>query len=147
LVQGLIRRIRAGETTHAWNQNWLPRDFILWPLAYRKNDPPIQVSDFIIQATCSWDRENLEEWFLPIDVEQICKIPLRIRRFDDCWAWHYERSGVLYVCSVYRILVSTRQQRTDCLEGRSACSNSIGQEKLWKKMWNTKVPSKHRAFL
>jgi hypothetical protein len=37
--QGLIRRIGTGEKTHAWNQNWLPRDHMLPSLACLATDP------------------------------------------------------------------------------------------------------------
>jgi hypothetical protein len=105
MKQGLIRRIGTGETTDAWNHNWLPRDFMLRPLVCHKEDPPILVSSFIDDTTCTWKNNLLEECFLPMDCEIIRSIPLSSRRFDDTWAWHYERKGVLMVSSVYRLLV------------------------------------------
>ena len=39
MMQGLIRRIGTGETTHAWNQNWIPRDHMLRPIACKKENP------------------------------------------------------------------------------------------------------------
>jgi hypothetical protein len=47
MKQGLIKRIGTDEDTHAWNQQWLPRDFMLRPLACLKEEPPMQVVDFI----------------------------------------------------------------------------------------------------
>lgn len=53
LKQGLIRRIGDGSTTHAWNHNWLPRPSRMRPTVCVQDNPPIRVSDFIIQATVS----------------------------------------------------------------------------------------------
>jgi hypothetical protein len=86
MKQGLIRRIGTGEGTHAWNQNWLPRDHMLRPLACLQVDPPTRVSDFIDTTTTKWNTELLSEWFLPMDVEVIRSIPLSTRTMDDRWA-------------------------------------------------------------
>ena len=110
MKQGLIRRIGSGRDTHAWNQNWIPRDHMLRPVACKEDNPPVRVSDFIHQDTMSWNTTALEEFFYPMDIEHIRKIPLSTRRHADEWAWHYERSGVLSVRSVYRMIVRTRQQ-------------------------------------
>jgi hypothetical protein len=142
LKQGLIRRIGTGEKTHAWNQNWIPRDHMLCPIACKKTKPPVKVSNFINADTVSWNKSMLEEWFLPIDTDHICRIPLSTRRSDDVWAWHYESSGILIVRSVYRMLIATKERREDWLEGRPSVSNQEYEEKQWMKLWRVKVPSK-----
>jgi hypothetical protein len=147
MKQGLIRRIGTGTTTHAWNDNWIPRDFLLRPMPSKKDNPPTHVSSFIAADSVTWNMEALEESFQPMDIEQICRIPLSTRQYEDTWSWHYERSGVLSVRSVYRLLVNTRKRREDWLEGRPATSNQAAEEKLWHKMWKIQVPSKLRLFL
>jgi hypothetical protein len=92
---GLIRRIGSGEDTHAWNQNWLPRDHMLRPIVCLKENPLMVVLEFIETTSASWKTELLEEFFLPMDCEFIKSIPLSTRRLDDCWAWHYEKTGVM----------------------------------------------------
>jgi hypothetical protein len=147
MQQGLIYRIGTGENTHEWNQNWIPGDHMLRPIACRKPHPPPMVSDFISTDSMSWNKPALQEWFLPMDVEDICKIPLSARRHDDIWAWHYNRSGLLSVKSVYRLLITTKKRREDWLDGRSNGSNSARDEKQWKNLWKVQVPSKLRSFL
>ena len=76
MKQGLIMRIGSGEGTHAWNQNWLPRDHMLRPLARRAGtplnpDPPMLVASFIDATSATWNSELLNEWFCPMDVEVI----------------------------------------------------------------------------
>ena len=56
LKQGLIRRIGTGADTHAWEDNWLPREGSLRPYACPGevlfgSAPPERVSDFINVAT------------------------------------------------------------------------------------------------
>jgi hypothetical protein len=133
--QGLIRRIGTGETTNAWNQNWLPRDHMFRPLVCKKADPPMMVAEFINAPMASWNLEALNEYFIPMDVEAILAIPLSTRRLDDLWAWHYEKSGLLTVRSVYRMLERTKRRREDWLEGRSASLNIEAEERAWKRLW------------
>jgi hypothetical protein len=120
---------------------------MLRPLVCRKEDPPIMVSSFIDNTTCTWKNNLLEECFLPMDCEIIRSIPLSSRRFDDIWAWHYERKGVLTVRAVYRLLVDTKKQREAWLEGRAEGSSSRSEGKLWQRFGSVKVPSKLRIFL
>jgi hypothetical protein len=147
MAQGLIRRIGTGETTNAWNNNWLPRDFMLRPLACLKGDPPMLVSSFIDASSATWRRGLLEEYFLPMDCDIIRAIPLSTRKMSDCWSWHYEKTGVLSVRSVYRMLVQTKKRREDWLDNRPAGSNSAKEGKLWQQLWKVQVPSKLRIFL
>jgi hypothetical protein len=135
LVQGLVRKIGTEEITHAWNHNWIPRDHMLRPITCTKQDPPTRVSDFIIGASSEWNKLELDKWFLPMDVESICKIPLSTRRSSDLWDWHYGKSGILTVRSVYRMLISTKKRWEDWLEGKSAGSNQAREEKCWTKLW------------
>ncbi|XP_051209407.1 uncharacterized mitochondrial protein AtMg00310-like [Lolium perenne] len=147
MKQGLIRQIGTGEGTHAWNQNWLPRDHMLRPLACLNVDPPMRVSDFIDATMAKWSTELLSEWFIPMDVEVIRSIPLSTRSMEDRWAWHYDKNGVLTVRSMYRLLVQTKRHREDWLEGRSAPSDSVGESKAWRRLWAAKVTPKIHVFL
>jgi ribonuclease HI len=117
-------------------------------MACLKADPPLMVSAFIDDTSAVWKKELLEEYFLPMDVEVIMSIPLSTRRLEDRWAWHYEKSGILTVRSVYRLLVQTKKRREDWLEGRSASSGTAAEGKAWQRLWKVvQVPSKLRIFL
>ena len=147
LQQGLIRRIGNGESTHAWNQNWLPRDFILRPMACSKPNPPVKVSDFIDHSNASWKNGKLEEFFIPMDVQVIKSIPLSTVYQEDYWSWQYDKSGLFSVRSAYKLLVHTKNRREDWLDGRANSSATAADEKQWTKLWKTPVPSKLRVFL
>jgi ribonuclease HI len=120
---------------------------MLRPLACLKGDPHMLVSSFIDASSATWRRDLLEEYFLPMDCDIIRAIPLSTRRLADCWSWHYEKTGVLSVRSVYRMLVQTKKRREDWLESRPAVSNSAKEGKLWQQLWKIQVPSKLRIFL
>jgi hypothetical protein len=40
MKQGLIRCIGTGEGTDSWNDNWLPQDYMMRPLACLAENPP-----------------------------------------------------------------------------------------------------------
>jgi hypothetical protein len=82
-----------------------------------------------------------------MDIDIITRIPLSTRRHEDVWAWHFERSGVLSVRSVYRMIVRTRQRRSNWLDERASGSHQQMEEKAWKNLWKVHVPSKLRVFL
>jgi hypothetical protein len=58
LKQGLVHRIGTGEDTDPWNDQWLPRDGMLRPLAYLKSEPPVKVADFIDATTAVEGRQT-----------------------------------------------------------------------------------------
>jgi hypothetical protein len=147
LKQGLVRRIGTGELTDLYNDNWLPRDGRLRPMACLARDPPRLVAELIDSSSATWNRETLRECFLPMDVDVIKEIPISSRRHDDFWAWHYERKGEFFVRSAYRMLVDTRQKHEAWLDSRATSSNGAGIAKEWSSIWKTQVPSKIRVFL
>ena len=84
---------------------------MLRPVACIKDGALEWVSDFINRDFVTWNVEALNNYFLPMDVENICKTPLSTRRQVDLWAWNYDHSGILSVRSVYRMLIITRKRR------------------------------------
>jgi len=105
LTQGLIRRIGTGETTNIWGMNWLPRDGQLRPLRCPIPNAPQLVQELIDPLTMGWDHEKLQQFLTLMDADTVRSIPLSTRRYDDFWAWHYERTGLFTVRSAYRMLV------------------------------------------
>ena len=118
LKQGIIKRIGTGEATDPWNDNWLPRDGRLRPIACLAAHAPSRVSEFIDRTLATWNCEKLKECFLPMDVEAILNLPLSTRNQQDEWAWHYDRKGVFTVRSAYKMLVHTKTTREAWLGGQ-----------------------------
>jgi ribonuclease HI len=147
MQQGLVRRIGTGEQTRAWDENWLPRDEVRRPITCLQNDAPQMVADFIDVTTASWNVPMLQQFFLPMDIEVITSIPLSTRRMDDCWAWHFEKTGIFSVRSAYRMICNIKRTREAWIEGRATSSNHKEEERAWTSLWKVKVPSKIRVFL
>lgn len=83
LVQGLIRRIGDGETTHIWTQNWIPREHNMPPLACLSVVPPQLVNELLVQHSASCDQAKLQEVFIAKDVEAILSITLSTKKLDN----------------------------------------------------------------
>lgn len=146
LKLGLIKRIGTGHNTRIWSDNWLPRDTRLRPITARTDEPPIFVSQLIDHASRSWNLQSLTTHFLRMDVEVIRSIPLGTTSHADFWAWNFEKKGLFFVRSAYRMLVKTKADREAWLDGR-ASSSASNEQKSWTSLWKTKVPSKIRVFL
>jgi hypothetical protein len=93
------------------------------------------------------EHSGFTAWFLPMDVEAICSIPLSTRRLTDSWAWHDKNNGILMVRSVYRLLVEIKKRWEAWLDGRSSGSNTEREHAAWKCLLSVQVPSKLRVFL
>jgi hypothetical protein len=142
LKQGLVRRIGTSEHTDPWNDQWIPRDGMLRPIACIKSGAPLRVSEFIELTMAAWKEDKLREFLLPMDVDLILQIPLSGRRQMDFWAWHYDRRWIFSVRSAYKMLVCTREKREAWLDGTASGSNGATIEKQWTSLWRTQVPSK-----
>ena len=64
---------------------------MLRPITCLKDDPVPKVSFFIDFSSTKWKVHLLKEYFIEMDVEIICNIPLSTRCQVDDWAWHYEK--------------------------------------------------------
>jgi hypothetical protein len=146
LVQGLIKRIGDGASTHIWADNWLPRENVLKPVVSLVANPPQMVSELIDETSMTWKEELIRACFLPMDPNAILNIPLCTRRQLDFWAWNYDSKGIFSVRSAYRMIINTKINRENYYEGNPGSSNSDSVMKGWCSLWKTKVPSKIRVF-
>ena len=110
-------------------------------------NPPGLVHEIIDSATASWNRERVEQIFLPVDRKLILGIPLSTRASEDRWEWAHDKKGVFTVKSAYQMFVRTKLRREDWLEERPAQSNEVGEANFWKELWGCKVPGKICHFM
>lgn len=135
LKQGIIRRIGAGEGTKIWDMNWLPRDGLLKPLCCIGDNPPQVVSQLIDPTSTSWDRQKLQQYFTPMDIDVIANIALSTDGTEDFWAWHYEQTGVFSVRSAYRMLIHRQEVTEPWTQQIPGRSNTAAVKKEWTNLW------------
>ena len=110
-------------------------------------NPPTYVSELITTVTASWNRQLVQQTFMPMDATVILGMPICTRNITDFWAWFHEKNGTFTVKSAYKMLVATRNRREAWLEEVPGPSISRAEEGVWKTLWKTEVPGKVRMFL
>ena len=113
----------------------------------RTQNPPVLVAELIDETEGRWTREVVEEHMQPIDAQTVMQIPLPTMATEDCWAWHYERSGHFTVRSCYRMLKETKKRREDWLEGTGGNWDLEANKKHWCRLWGAKIPAKLKNFV
>ena len=98
------------------------------------------VSDLINPEINVWRSEFIHSNFHQDDAEAICRIHLSRRQVADSIIWSYNNNGNFSVKSAYR--VARRIQRED----RAGSSTSSAYTKIWKVLWNLKIPNKIKVF-
>lgn len=145
--QGLIKQIGNGRSTRIWQDNWIPRDSTLRPVACLSPNLPSFVSELIDKTTATWRWNMLQYCFIASECLSIAAIPLCMSNREDGWAWSHEKKGKFSVRSAYRMLVNTKKIREYWLEGHTNHSNTKIEAKAWKTLSNVPVPGKIRHFL
>lgn len=144
---GLIKRIGDGNTTEIWNQNWLPKEASMRPIACLMPHRPTLVAELIDPTSARWRQELINSTFLPLDANVILNIPLSTRQYDDFWAWSQEKKGEFTVKSCCRMLITTKLRRETWLEGRGGPADITREKRCWDILWRIQVPSKIKVFL
>ena len=99
------------------------------------------VSSLIDEETRHWKVEMVKRFFLPFEAESIINIPLSYNLPDDSIIWLGNKRGVFTVRSAYYIALPIVDSSE---EGESSGGDS--RTRLWKKVWQLKLPAKVRIF-
>ena len=89
----------------------------------------------------SWDIEILKDYFAPLEVDLILKIPLSYNYVEDKLVWPHTANGVYSVKSGYNFLAKEKSLPS------SAFSHQDDGQSVWKKLWSLSVPNKVKNFL
>ena len=142
LKKGIVWRIGVGDKVRVWRDNWIPRGNL--KITGKQSHTRIKwVSELIDPVTRTWNEELIRKILLPHDVDEVLKIRLPQSTSEDFIAWHFERSGVFLVRSVYRLAINDRDGNGDL--GQSSTEPS-GERKIWSVLWKANVPPKIRNF-
>lgn len=101
--RGHIWRVSTGEMINIWEDHWVPGSPSRMIQTPRGNTLLQTVNELIDPATRTWDEVLLRDIFSPIDVHRILSIPLSAHLHEDFIAWHYTKSYIFLVRSVYYI--------------------------------------------
>jgi hypothetical protein len=82
----------------------------------------------------------LHAWFLPFEVDFICRIPLYLLDVPDLQVWDYINNGEYSVKSGYKALSLARSPSANA-------SSSNAAHTLWQSLWNLSIPLKIKHFL
>lgn len=103
LTHGLIWRVRSGRKVSALSDRWIPSEENFKPMVGFGGLACPCVAYFI-RTDWSWDREQLSEWLVHADIEDILNIPLSLKEEEDRWFWFHDSKGLYLVRSGYKLL-------------------------------------------
>ncbi|KAL0440006.1 UNVERIFIED_CONTAM: putative mitochondrial protein [Sesamum latifolium] len=106
ILAGSRWRISSGLSTKIWKDPWLPRPSTFKPLT----TPPAGLEQAVVAAmidpdTKEWDRQIIENLFVPEDQELILRIPLGRETTPDYHCYHYTQTGSFSVRSAYFLAI------------------------------------------
>lgn len=141
LKKGLIWRVGNGRSIRVWHDNWIPRPFSYKPITLQGRCRIRFVSD-LLNDNGSWNVRLLQEYFLPVDVNEILKIRASPRHEDDTLAWGPGKFGVFSVKSAYQL--GFEEAHRSSATGSSSRPN--GRRSCWKLIWSSDVPPTVQNF-
>jgi hypothetical protein len=142
LKKGTVWRVGNGSSIRIWRDNWIPRPFGMKPIGCVRPCRLRRVSHLIDQQSKSWDETRIQRYSHPCDVEEILKIKLSPRVFEDWVSWNFEKSGLFTVRSAYRLAMRDKYE----MGFTGPSTGGVGERCIWKKIWRAEIPSKVRVF-
>ena len=127
--EGMVWRVGNGDNIRIWQDPWLPSGAVRYPRTRRGSTLLTRVAELIGPYTNSWDTQLVRQTFCQEDANVILSIPI-FEHHDDFVAWQFDRKGLFYVRSAYRIHVDLL--RRQCQRQTGECSSGREEE---KKMW------------
>lgn len=141
LVQGLMKRIGDGQSTHVWYDNWILLD-VPRPPRYRTDevDLSLTVSELIDRIYGTWNVQRVRHLFDEEDANYILGLKIDMNRADAV-VWGLERNGMYSTKSGYKLL-ETIQEVTIHPQ-----TMPLMEKRLWSNLWKVKTLPKLRHFL
>lgn len=87
--------IGNSDMVNLWDDKWLPRTPLFKIITPRIHGlENLKVSMLINKEVGEWDESLIRINFLPVDANEILKIPLCISRPLDIFVWHFKKNGM-----------------------------------------------------
>ena len=140
--RGMRWQVGNGNKIRVWHDKWIPRPCTYKVISSEKpNSTNALVCELINRETREWKIDKLNSWFLLEDRDAILSIPLSSSNVHDRIIWAENRSGKFSVKSVYALAVEEKTHDT-----RAYCSDESARRKIWKTIWQLKIPQKIKHF-
>ena len=99
------------------------------------------VSLLIDEDTRGWKVDRVKRFFIPFEAETILNIPLSYSLPEDSIMYMGNKHGVFTVKNAYYVVLPLVEKFEV-----GECSTSDYRTRLWKKMWQLRLPAKIRIF-
>jgi hypothetical protein len=142
LKKGIRWGIGDGTKTRILSDNWIPDTppqtvRMLAPIADDQT-----VDSLFREGSRSWDADRVRNLFPDNISSKILQVPISRHGGEDFASWPFSRFGTYTVRSAYHL---AREDHFACDRSRAGqgSSSAVGvNSKLWKKLWQCKVPGK-----
>ena len=141
LKKGLVWRIGNGQSVRIWRDSWIPHPVGRPPITQQGRCRLRRVSE-LLDEHGAWRGTLLQQYFLPVDVQEILKIKASPRLGADFLAWGAERTGIFTVRSAYRLALEDKL----CPSSVAASRAPDGRRAVWALLWRCPAPPKVRVF-
>lgn len=141
LKKGLVWRIGNGQSVRIWRDSSIPHPVGRPPITQQGRCCLRRVSK-LLDEHGAWHETLLQQYFLPVDVQEILKIKASPRLGADFLAWGAERTGIFTVRSVYWLALEDKL----CPSSVAASRAPDGRRAVWALLWRCPAPPKVRVF-
>ena len=140
--RGMRWQIGNGNKIRLWHDKWIPRLCTYKVIQKEKhNSANALVCELINRGTGEWNIDKLNSWFLLEDREAILGIPLSSSNTNDRLVWAENRNGKFIVKSAYLLALEEKVHNS-----RANCSDESAMRKIWKTIWQLRIPQKIKHF-
>ena len=141
ICKGAWWRIGDGSGINIWKHRWLESSGGGQIVSPQRDPSLITVKDLFIPDTRVWNKEIIEQNFLPWEAESIQGIPVSLYSMEDLLIWPNTTDGSYTVKGAYQLMAA---------ESRAALpspSATGGCKAFWNRIWEMQVPNKVKHFI
>jgi ribonuclease HI len=144
LKKGCYWLVGNGKHINIWENRWIsPQDgSTTWSIK-PTNSNLEHVSDLIDNTNQQWKAQLISQNFIPIEAENILKLPLTNTTEDDLICWQGTKDGHYTVRSGY----NAQMDWETITSAQAQPSNLLQGAHIWNKLWKIKAPPKQLHLL
>ena len=141
ICKGARWRVGDGSSINIWNHRWLNCSGSGKIVSPNTNPSLSSVKNLFIPGTKVWNKELIEQTFLPWEAERIQSIPISHFPMEDLLIWPLTNDGNYSVKSAYQLLSSEIRATLPSSSETENCKH------FWNGIWKLQVPNKVKYFV